>query len=371
MRFGSIGLFAASLALASSGASAQALKPGVRPPVSAGGLAAKFRQQGLKLSRKPIVLGAVDPSTADMTGWTAVTKGSATSAPALFVDVVGPALLVRGNDGVLYVAPVNLGGTQPIDPATWSAVAISASRVACQSPQWPVLGPVNLGTCTAYSPGAGAKGFMLSRNLEDASNTFELFWQRDLPGSPVKGAAQLATLQELKTRALGWDGAQTLYSLSIEWGGYDPVPAWTKLNFYAFAEPACVIGGPLLGWCLMADGGGDKLTVWNVTNKADAPLTKLADLPPVPGGGGMSKGEYAMVRDSNTALHVIARGKDGKVWVSTRAANSFGPWKALGGSIAAGSPPACVAWKGKPACAIRAPDKRIYVRYVVPVAGGL
>jgi len=316
----------------------------------------------------------------DMSGWTPVTAGGATGAPELIAQDK-PYLLVRGKDKVTYAAPVNLLVPAAIDSQSWQVFDQNAERVSCVT-----SGAAQSDCISSYADGS-AKAFFVFSDAPDKPGLS----RTDGHAFPVQATASASfgawswnpEQLELVTAVYNWDGkqalkvgtAQSYLALADNGDAYfdSDTSDWhpTPKPFYAYAPTSdCAQttqeSEKNPSYCVFGDGAGFSLSLFRTTvNDLEFGLTKVVDLPAIPDGGGMRKGEAAIALLKQT-LYVFARGKDGKLYMSTGAVGgtSFSAWKSLGGFVKEGSAPSCDPFGDGVTCAIRGADNRIYLRRI-------
>ena len=299
----------------------------------------------------------------DMGGWTALTQNGATGSPAL-IAFRRPLLVVRGSDNNWLAAPFDAAAPELVDAIALSSFSSHPGDVDCDVgvdywlPKY--ISSPGQAECVQRMP----SGIVSTIWVEPTPTGTLSIWEGDERGNDGSFAAP--TILD-PVDLISWDGGSGL-NRHAGYTGTKPM-GWSKIaGFSAYAPPACD-----RRVCVIGDGAGMSASPaqWNATT---AMLQSKGKVPAVPGGGGFGKGEMALLRvptETGARLVLLARGKDGRAW-STQASEAtmaFTPWKAEGGSIAAGSTPACALIARKPTCVVRAVDNRIYLK-AIPLASG-
>lgn len=386
-------------------ASLAAPAPQVRPvsPPAAGSLRRRI-SPGVAITLQPAALPFVVPLTliGDMSGWTALTNGAVVGGPSVVRLRTGEGrIVVRANDGHLYVAPISLldpGG--PIDGSAWVQIDETVqSEPNCQPFMKPdsssdmlcgYLGPngsvrlslINLsnGHGQAIDLGGQNAGFRPTVLPDPESGALIL-----PPASLIRSrpAAEKAAADYLfqKYEVLTWDGAMasfryrrkavikkpfegqlTVYDADEQ--AFDP--QWSS----AWVKMASVYPSPF--GCAHADP--NRCAIGTLTDQVRvvglAEPSAPADAPPLsfatkaaPNGLSLNIAP-ALVGLASGGLVVVARGKDGRI-------QSFanGAWTDQGGSARDGSGLSCLANNEQPICFIQGYDGRVYWRKFAISAG--
>ncbi len=305
----------------------------------------------------------------DMPGWTAVTHDGASFAPYLIKVDHGFGLLVRGSDNSWYGADIDLSNLEVLPSNAWNAFPLTGAQYCFQDNR---SAKHDGAVCSSINGGVNVLTAIFAEAGEDETKTVGTgVWDYDyFANLPANGSpATLAITDNTKVRLLAWDGATGMgTTVIVPEGKSTAAPPWTKLAFWAYGRPAC----DGYGDCVSADGGGDSLSFYHIKLEGDGKPGPTLTLPPVPGGGGMRKGEYAIAW-LGSSIDVFSRSKDGTLYVSAskNAGASFGPWKSMGATVAEGAAPSCMFWDSVPTCAILGTDHRIYVHFEGKSGNGL
>ena len=376
-------LFMASLLAANAlGAFGANAAPGVQPNVKVGapGVIAPVKPATLRNSlvrlSKRIPPWTVPPQPPlNMPGWTAVTHDGASFAPYLIRTVHGYGLLVRGSDNIWYGADFDISKPDLISTTAWNDLGLAGAQYCFQDPRetdepYAVCSSIDGKTNTFTEIHADFQ----DRDVKSGAGIWYtgLFAAFPAAGTP----AVLVNTNEITrptytsdVRFLAWDGATGLATAEIVPDRSKTVLSpWSKLAFWAYGRPAC----DGFGDCVGADGAGDKLSFYHVAMDGDGKPSGLVTLPPIPGGGGMRKGEYGIIWGGKL-IDVLGRGKDGMLYVSVSkdAGATFGAWTSMGASVAEGAAPSCLMIDSAPTCAILAPDHRVYFHSTAKTSNGL